>query len=82
MSEETAPTYRPAWPDPLSLSRDELSELGTPADASETEREGLLLRIEWAERLAVADTEGAEQVLAEDPEAWQALEDYLTDTCQ
>lgn len=28
MSEETAPTYRPAWPDPLSLSRDELAELG------------------------------------------------------
>jgi hypothetical protein len=28
MSEETAPTYRPAWPDPLSLSRDELTELG------------------------------------------------------
>ena len=28
MSEETAPTYRPAWPDPLSLSRDELVELG------------------------------------------------------
>lgn len=28
MSEETAPTYRPAWPDPLGLSRDELRELG------------------------------------------------------
>lgn len=28
MSEETAPTYRAAWPDPLSLSRDELAELG------------------------------------------------------
>jgi hypothetical protein len=25
---DAAPTYRPAWPDPLSLSRDELSELG------------------------------------------------------
>jgi len=28
MSEETAPTYRAAWPDPLSLSREELTELG------------------------------------------------------
>ncbi len=28
MSQETAPTYRPAWPDPLGLSRDELAELG------------------------------------------------------
>lgn len=28
MSDATAPTYRPAWPDPLSLSRDELAELG------------------------------------------------------
>ncbi len=28
MSTDPAPTYRPAWPDPLSLSRDELSELG------------------------------------------------------
>ena len=28
MSQETAPTYRPAWPDPLGLSRDDLAELG------------------------------------------------------
>ncbi len=28
MSEETAPTNSPAWPDPLGLSRDELAELG------------------------------------------------------
>lgn len=28
MSDETAPTYRPAWPDPLALGREELTELG------------------------------------------------------
>ena len=77
----------PDAPEPFSEDSwhqvpEELRELGTPADASEQEREGMLLRIEWAEQLAVADEEGAERVLEKDPEAWQALEDYLLETCQ